>query len=271
MEDPQDKPAPLRVLALDDSLTIRRLIGLVVKAPEYDLSLAEDGCTGLEMLRRDTPDVLLLDYMLPDMKGSDLCEALASHLAARNVTVIVMSGKGDDVAQHFESFEVVKGYLHKPFKPDDLRPLLASVSRGEAPVTPSPKPIAPAPSAPKSVSVGRTTSAPGPTTQPSGQGVEPTETVQAAQRSTPEPFTREELGRAAQLAFRVLKPALERIPAWNTERAGRPAASFFASKLLTPAAIVELLEGLTPLYEARQAPEVSVDPDQPEGPEAHAA
>lgn len=247
MENPEAQPAPLRVLALDDSLTIRRLIGIVVKGPDYDLSVAEDGRTGLEMLRRDTPDVLLLDYMLPDMKGSDLCEALASHLAARNVTVIVMSGKGEDVAQHFEDFEVVKGYLHKPFKPDDLRDLLASLKRGDAPVTPSSK------QAPQPEPESKAQEAPPRVPSASVAGQRPAEPQPAA------PFGREELGRAAQVAFRTLKPALERLPAWNAERAGRPAATFFASKLLTPSAVAELLEGLAPLFEARNAPATSED------------
>ena len=84
------------------------------------------------------------------------------------------------------------------------------------------------------------------------------------------PFGREELGRAAQVAFRTFKPALERIPAWNAERGGRPAASFFASKLLTPSAVAELLEGLAPLFEARNAPEVPKD-DSSSSEEASAA
>lgn len=217
-------PGPLRVLALDDSLTIRRLIGLVVREPDYELSLAEDGATGLEMLRREAPDVLLLDYMLPDMKGSELVEALGSHLVARQVKVIVMSGKGEDVTQYFEGFDVVEGYLHKPFKPDDLRRLLASLRSGEAPVVPADQ-AAPAPvvAAPKPIepSVPRTPA-----------------------------LDRDQLGAAAQVLFRALKPGLERIPAWNAERAGRAAAPFFASRLLTPAAVAELVEGLRPLLES---------------------
>jgi CheY-like chemotaxis protein len=220
------KSPRLRVLALDDSLTIRKLIELVTRTMDGELELAADGAEGIQAATKRPPDLLLLDYMLPDMRGTDVCEALQKAKRTARIPVVVMSGKGEDVVARFEDYRQVVGYLHKPFPPDALRSFVASAQAGElAPgsvkATPPALPHRPAPT-PRSV-------------------------IEALGQTKLRPASRERTGEAAQILFRILRDGFERIPEWSAERAGRPPGPYFATKLLTPSRVQALCAALAPV------------------------
>ena len=224
-----DRP-PLRLLALDDSLTIRKLIELVARSEDCELELAADGAEGIEAATERPPDLMLLDYLLPDMRGTEVCAQLARQEDTKEVPVVVMSGKGDDVVAHFEGFGQVVGYLHKPFPPDALREFLARARAGELSVD---EPIDAR------------------AALPSARATDAAPALDADAEAAPAPTvrqpSRERTAEAAQVLFRALRDGLERIPEWSAERAGRPAAAFFATKLLTPKRVEALLAGLEPV------------------------
>src|SRR6185295_11763171 len=104
-----------RLLAVDDSLTIRKLIENVLGRGGHVLDLAQSGSEGITRAHQNPPDLVLLDYVLPDMKGLDVCASLQTHDALKDVPVIVMSAKGDTLRQLFKDVPSVVGFLHKPF------------------------------------------------------------------------------------------------------------------------------------------------------------
>jgi CheY-like chemotaxis protein len=126
---------PARILAVDDSLTIRRLLETVLTGAGYVADFAATGQEGIDRARAAPPDLVLLDYVLPDMKGVDVAAALAQTESTRNVPVLVMSAKNDDLRPLFRPFASVVGFLSKPFTPGEVCFLVGDVvarARGTA-------------------------------------------------------------------------------------------------------------------------------------------
>jgi CheY-like chemotaxis protein len=109
-----------RILAVDDSLTIRRLLETVLTGAGYVVDFAATGQEGVDRARASPPDLVLLDYVLPDMKGVDVAAALGQSESTRNVPILVMSAKNDDLRPLFRPFAAVAGFLSKPFTPGEV-------------------------------------------------------------------------------------------------------------------------------------------------------
>jgi len=115
--------APARILVVDDEGPIRQAVRVACEAAGYAVSEAKDGDEALAALTAFRPDLVLLDLMLPDVSGFDICRDLRR--AGSRVPIIILSAKSDEI-------DVVVGleigaddYILKPFRP---RELLARVS-----------------------------------------------------------------------------------------------------------------------------------------------
>lgn len=106
-----------KVLVIDDEYKIRSLVELYLLENEYEVILADTGAAGLQAIERSCPDVIVLDIVLPDMSGFEVCKRIREH---REIPVIYLSCLQ-------ESEAIVKGldfggddYLTKPFDPNVL-------------------------------------------------------------------------------------------------------------------------------------------------------
>ncbi|MFK7740927.1 MAG: response regulator [Planctomycetota bacterium] len=115
-----------RILVCDDSLTIRRLVSMVASGLGLQVDLAVNAEDGVGKSRESRPDLLLLDYVLPDGKGTDVLDALHSNPDTRDIPVVMMSGKGEALREQLADRAAVVGFIHKPFKPKELEELLVS-------------------------------------------------------------------------------------------------------------------------------------------------
>lgn len=106
-----------RILVVDDSLTIRRALELILKPLAYELDFAADGAQALERATAFTPDLILLDYVLPDMRAPDVCAALAATPSTAFTPIILVSAKGASIRQAYQDASNVVSYITKPFKP----------------------------------------------------------------------------------------------------------------------------------------------------------
>jgi CheY-like chemotaxis protein len=106
-----------RILIVDDSLTIRRALELILKPLGYDLDFAADGAQALERATAFTPQLVLLDYVLPDMRAPDVCAALAATPTTAFTPIILVSAKGASIRQAYQDAQNVVSYVTKPFKP----------------------------------------------------------------------------------------------------------------------------------------------------------
>jgi two-component system KDP operon response regulator KdpE len=129
---------PLRVLVIDDEPAIRRFLRTSLDAQGYVVLEAEDGETGLAMLRRNAIDVLVLDLGLPGMSGLDVLRNVREGGSA--VPVIVLSSRSDETGKVAALDLGADDYVTKPFGMDELLARIRAAVRhrlqqeGEKPV-----------------------------------------------------------------------------------------------------------------------------------------
>ena len=108
------------ILVVDDSPTILKLVEVTLAKAGFRVLTADSGEAGIRAATEQTPDLLLLDYLLPDLNGDDVCRAISGNVALATVPVVVMSAKSEEAASCFSSLGSVVDILPKPFSPDAL-------------------------------------------------------------------------------------------------------------------------------------------------------
>jgi DNA-binding response OmpR family regulator len=120
-----------RVLIVDDEPHIRLLLEQALDAlvddHDVEISTANDGKAALEHIRRERPDVVLLDVMMPVMNGFDVCKTVKSDPLLRAVHVMMLTAKGQELDRTTGSEVGADVYLTKPFDPDDVLSRVAKV------------------------------------------------------------------------------------------------------------------------------------------------
>ncbi len=104
-----------RILIVDDSPANIQVLNVILQS-EYDIYFAESGARALTQARREQPDLILLDIMMPEMDGYEVCRRLKADAATRDIPVIFVSALSDDEdeSKGFESGAV--DYVTKPFR-----------------------------------------------------------------------------------------------------------------------------------------------------------
>ncbi len=116
-----------RILGVDDSLTIRKALELVLKPAGYTLELAASGAEAVEKARGFQPAAILLDFILPDMRGTEVCRRLAADPETAGIPVVLISAKGAEIRQAYQDVGNVVGYIAKPFTPEAIIEVLRDV------------------------------------------------------------------------------------------------------------------------------------------------
>jgi CheY-like chemotaxis protein len=108
------------ILVVDDSPTICKLVELTLTKAGYRVETTRTGEDGVAAAQTCRPQLILLDYLLPDMKGDDVCRAISGNVRLATVPVIVMSAKGEDISECFAVMPNVVNIISKPFSPEAL-------------------------------------------------------------------------------------------------------------------------------------------------------
>jgi CheY-like chemotaxis protein len=108
------------VLVIDDSPTILKVVQLVLTKAGFTVDVASDGEEGLAHAARARPALILLDFVMPKMNGYQVCRALAESAELKDVPVVLMSAKGDQVGERFVKVMGIVDYITKPFSPDAI-------------------------------------------------------------------------------------------------------------------------------------------------------
>ena len=106
-----------RVLVVDDDPALAEMLGIVLRGEGFEPAFVSDGDAALGAFRREKPDVVLLDLMLPGTDGIEVCRQIR---AESGVPIVMLTAKGDtdDVVRGLETG--ADDYLVKPFKPKEL-------------------------------------------------------------------------------------------------------------------------------------------------------
>ena len=124
-----------RVLIVDDEAPIRLLCRVNLEAEQMEVLEAGDGPSGLEAARKERPDVILLDVMMPGLDGWRVAEELLEDPATSSIPIVFLTARAElrDRARGFDLGGL--DYVTKPFNPVELAPLIreliARVEGGE--------------------------------------------------------------------------------------------------------------------------------------------
>jgi DNA-binding response OmpR family regulator len=124
-----------RVLVIDDEAPIRLLCRVNLEAEQMHVLEASDGPSGLDVARAETPDVILLDVMMPGLDGWRVAEALLEDDRTNEIPIIFLTARAEfrDRARGLDIGGV--DYVTKPFNPLELAPLvrelLDRIDKGE--------------------------------------------------------------------------------------------------------------------------------------------
>ncbi len=105
-----------KILIVEDEPQINRLVELVLISDGFcNIKKAFDGIEALELIKKDKPDLILLDVMLPEINGFDLCKIIKNDIYLKSIQVIMLTAKKmeEDILKGFESGAI--DYISKPF------------------------------------------------------------------------------------------------------------------------------------------------------------
>ncbi len=120
-----------KILVADDSLTIRKLVESVLSQDGYQVITAASGAECLTKASTEKPNLILLDYLLPDMQGTEVCRSLINSPETWEIPVLMMSSNGNAIRQLYQDLNNVADYLTKPFAPSVLKAVVGHLLQTE--------------------------------------------------------------------------------------------------------------------------------------------
>ncbi len=112
--------AKQRVLVVDDDPGALRLTGYIFRRAGYEVHEAANGIEGLAKAEEVKPDLVILDVMMPDMSGLEVCQRLRAQPAMAKLPIIMLSAKGQ-VNDKISGFQAgTDDYVPKPVAPEEL-------------------------------------------------------------------------------------------------------------------------------------------------------
>jgi DNA-binding response OmpR family regulator len=109
-----------KVLIVDDERLIRDLVTFRLESKGFEIVYAENGKQAMERLEQEQPDLLVLDIMMPEMSGIDVCRAIKSKPETRHIKVILLTARVQDTDETEGLAAGADLYLTKPFRPNNL-------------------------------------------------------------------------------------------------------------------------------------------------------
>jgi len=107
---------PTRILVIDDSPTLRKVVSSILQRNGYESVAAPDGQSGLDLLGEGGHfDLVLLDFVMPRMNGYQFCRAVRANEALRDVPIVLMSAKSDRIREQFVEQTAAIDAITKPF------------------------------------------------------------------------------------------------------------------------------------------------------------
>jgi CheY-like chemotaxis protein len=108
------------VLVIDDSATVRKLVEISLRGRALQPHFADSGSEGLRCAAALGPAAILLDYVLPDTTGVEVCRALAADPRTQTIPILVVTAKPERMRSEFQPFPAVVDFITKPFAAPDL-------------------------------------------------------------------------------------------------------------------------------------------------------
>jgi two-component system phosphate regulon response regulator PhoB len=121
------------ILIVDDEADLASLVEFNLQQAGLETSVALTGAQALQLAKARVPDVVLLDLMLPDVGGKEVCRRLRADPKTRSVPIVMLTARGEE-SDRVEGFEVgADDYVTKPFSPRELVLRIKAILRRAAP------------------------------------------------------------------------------------------------------------------------------------------
>ncbi|MGC1309991.1 MAG: response regulator [Phormidesmis sp.] len=108
------------ILVVDDSPMLREMISGLLKKSGLTIEVAQDGQEAKEKIAANPPDLVVLDVVMPNMNGYELCRWVKSTPATNKVLVLLCSSKSEEFDRYWGIKQGADAYVIKPFHPDEL-------------------------------------------------------------------------------------------------------------------------------------------------------
>ncbi|NLV15809.1 MAG: response regulator transcription factor [Syntrophomonadaceae bacterium] len=111
---------PTKILVVDDEANIVELVKFSLEKNGFTVIVAYDGLEAINMVERAEPDLLILDIMLPVMDGLEVCRHLRQSARHRNLPIIMLTAKGEEIDTVLGLEMGADDYIKKPFSPREM-------------------------------------------------------------------------------------------------------------------------------------------------------
>jgi twitching motility two-component system response regulator PilH len=109
-----------KILVVDDSMAMVRMIQSVLEKEGYRAIGISDPCQIEQTIDSEGPNLILLDVVMPQRNGFQVCRTLKNSQAYMNIPIILVSSKSTSSDRYWAEQQGANGYIVKPFAPDDL-------------------------------------------------------------------------------------------------------------------------------------------------------
>ena len=118
-----------KILIVEDEANIRQLVRYNLKKEGFQVLEATDGAQGLQSAQREKPDLVLLDLMLPELDGLEVCRRLKGNPATAALPIIMLTARAEEVDKIIGLELGADDYMTKPFSPRELTARIKAVLR----------------------------------------------------------------------------------------------------------------------------------------------
>ena len=119
-----------RILIVDDSPSQLMGIRRIVEKLGHDALTAEDGAAGVEAAKREIPDLILMDVVMPNLNGFQATRSISREPTTRHIPVILVTTKDQDTDRVWGMRQGAKAYITKPFSETELSELIGQYLGG---------------------------------------------------------------------------------------------------------------------------------------------
>lgn len=105
-----------RVVIIDDEVDFANLLKVQLEKKKFSVFVANAGVEGIKLVKKEKPDIVLLDIMMPKMSGWEVCSKLKSGADTKEIPIIFLTARTDDISRSM-GLKGADGYIEKPFDP----------------------------------------------------------------------------------------------------------------------------------------------------------
>jgi CheY-like chemotaxis protein len=112
-----------KILCVDDDPVTQKLVTETLRKAGYDVCAAKDGIDCMRIVQKDKPDLVILDVMMPELNGYDVCQAIKFNPDLKDIPIVLLTSRDQELDPRMTDLMGID-YLHKSCTPFELLELL---------------------------------------------------------------------------------------------------------------------------------------------------